>query len=81
MITSNIAKAKTATQMIIISFILIILGVKGLSLSWAMTIISLISQYNIIYNLTLFTTLFTLFTGLTYLYSNRGTLRGFIQDE
>ena len=36
--TSNIAKAKTATQMIIISFILIFLGIKGLSLSWAVPI-------------------------------------------
>lgn len=81
MVTSKIAKAKTATQMIIISFILIFLGVKGLSLSWAMPVITLISNYNIIYNLTLFATLFTVFTGLTYLYSNRGTLKGFIQDE
>ena len=38
-------------------------------------------RYDIIYNITLFATLFTVFTGLTYIYSNRNTLKGFIQDE
>lgn len=81
MVTSTIAKAKTATQMIIISFILIFLGVKGLSLTWAIPVLDIIAEYDIIYNITLFTTLFTVFTGLTYIYSNRNTLKGFVQDE
>jgi phosphatidylglycerophosphate synthase len=81
MVTSTIAKAKTATQMIIISFILIFLGIKGLSLSWAIPVLDIIAEYDIIYNITLFATLFTVFTGLTYIYSNRNTLKGFIQDE
>ena len=81
MVTSTIAKAKTATQMIIISFILIFLGVKGLSLAWAIPVLSIIREYNIIHNLTLFVTTFTVFTGLTYIYSNRNAIKGFLQSE
>ena len=35
MVTSLVAKLKTSAQMIIITFILLILGLKGLSLTWA----------------------------------------------
>ena len=81
MVTSTIAKAKTATQMIIISFILIFLGIKGLSLAWAMPVLDIIKEYSLIHNLTLFVTFFTVFTGLTYLYSNRNALKGFLQND
>lgn len=81
MVTSTIAKAKTATQMIIISFILIFLGIKGLSLAWAIPVLDIIKEYSLIHNLTLFVTFFTVFTGLTYLYSNRNALKGFLQND
>ena len=59
MVTSLIAKLKTSTQMIIIIFTLLVLGLKGLSLAWTMPILEIITRYQIIYNLTLFTTIFT----------------------
>ena len=75
MVTSIIAKLKTSAQMIIITFILLILGLKGLSLTWAVPILDIVKDYKLVYNLSLFVTLFTGFTGLTYLFSNRKTRR------
>ena len=51
MVTSTIAKAKTATQMTIIIFILVVLGLKGLSFKWSIPILDIIFQYQLIYNL------------------------------
>ena len=71
MITSNIAKVKTASQMFIIMFILSFLGFKGFSVSWTLPIFDFIKNYHLIYNFSLIVTLFTAITGFTYLYSNR----------
>ena len=71
MITSNIAKAKTASQMLIIIFILTFLGFKGFSIQWTIPIFNFIKNYQLIYNFTLFVTIFTALTGLIYIYSNR----------
>ena len=71
MITSNIAKIKTVSQMAIIMFILSFLGIKGFSLSWTIPIFDFIQNYQLIYNFSLFVTFFTALTGFTYIYSNR----------
>ena len=71
MITSNYAKLKTASQMIIIIFILIFLGFKGFNIYWAIPIFDFIKNYELIYNFTLFVTFLTALTGITYLYTNR----------
>ncbi len=81
MVTSTIAKAKTVAQMFIISFILCVLGLKGLSLAWAVPMLDIVKEYSLIYNLTLFATIFTVFTGLTYLYVNRGVIQQFIEED
>ena len=81
MVTSIIAKLKTSTQMIIITFILVILGLKGLSLTWAVPILDIVKDYKLVYNLSLFVTLFTGFTGLTYLFSNRKIIIHFLSDN
>ena len=81
MVTSIIAKLKTSAQMIIITFILIILGLKGLSLTWAVSILDIVKDYKLVYNLSLFVTLFTGFTGLTYLFSNRKIIIYFLSDN
>tara|TARA_Y100001970_G_scaffold87457_1_gene110356 strand:- start:957 stop:1379 length:423 start_codon:yes stop_codon:yes gene_type:complete len=81
MVTSTIAKAKTAAQMGIISFILLILGIKGLSVAWAIPMLEIVREYHIIYNLTLIVTVFTVFTGITYLYTNRHTIQNFLERE
>ena len=81
MVTSMIAKAKTTIQYIIIMFILIVLGLKGLSFGWVEPMIDIVDQYSLIYNLTFFISLFTLLTGLTYLYDNRGAIQQFINQD
>ena len=81
MVTSMIAKAKTTIQYIIIMFILIVLGLKGLSFGWGEPMIDIVDQYSLIYNLTFFISLFTVLTGLTYLYDNRGTIQQFINQD
>ena len=81
MVTSTIAKAKTVAQMFIISFILCVLGLKGLSLAWTVPMLDIVKEYSLIYNLTLFATIFTVFTGLTYLYVNRGAIQQFIEED
>ena len=81
MVTSTIAKAKTVAQMFIISFILSVLGLKGLSLAWAVPMLDIVKEYSLIYNLTLFVTIFTVFTGLTYLYVNRVVIQQFVEED
>lgn len=77
MVTSNIAKAKTVTQIIIIGFILTYLGLKGLHIGMVIPVINFVKQYNLIYYLTFAATLFTVFTGFTYLLDNRQVIRKF----
>ena len=81
MVTSTIAKAKTVAQMLIIIFILGVLGIKGLSLAWAVPMLDIVKEYSLIYNLTLFVTIFTVFTGLTYLYVNRVAIQQFVEED
>ena len=81
LVTSTIAKAKTATQMGIICFILIVLGLKGISLAWAKPMLEIIGEYRLVYNLTLGVTVFTMLTGITYLYANRQAIQDFLEKE
>ena len=82
MLTSKIAKAKTAIQITIIIFILLFIGFKGipfewLSFEWLKVLFGIILKYRIIYYLTLIVTVFTVWTGILYLYNNRGVIRKF----
>ena len=78
MITSRVAKAKTTTQISVIIFILLFLGVQIFSYDWLRMIIDFIVENRIIYYLTLITTFFTVWTGISYLYKNRLTIKSFI---
>ncbi len=78
MVTSKIAKRKTLSQVLIIIFILFNIGFNTLPISWIKYLILFSKQYDLIYYLTLLVTLFTVFTGLTYLYTNRKVIRQFI---
>lgn len=78
MVTSKIAKAKTTVQIVIIVTILLYLGLGILHLSWFSDFIRLAREYNLIYNLTLSVTIFTVFTGLSYIYENRSLIRQFL---
>ncbi len=81
MITSRIAKAKTGTQIGIIIFILLFLGLKALNLEPLKFILHLITQYDFIYYLTLAATLFTVYTGITYLRSNSKIIKQFLSSS
>ena len=78
MVTSKIAKRKTLSQVLIIIFILFNIGLSSLSISWIGEIILFSKQYDLIYYFTLLVTVFTVFTGITYLYSNRSVIKQFI---
>ena len=78
MVTSKIAKRKTLSQVLIIIFILFNIGFNTLPISWIKDLILFSKQYDLIYYLTLLVTLFTVFTGFTYLYTNRTVIRQII---
>ena len=81
MVTSIIAKAKTTIQYIIIIFILTVMGLKGFSFGWIPAMIEVVDQFSLIYYFTFFISLFTVLTGLTYLYDNRDTIQQFINEN
>ena len=82
MLTSNIAKVKTGIQITIIIFILLFIGLKGipfewLRFEWLKVLFEIILNYRIIHYLTLIVTIFTISTGISYLYNNRAVIRKF----
>ena len=81
MVTSLIAKTKTTVQYIIIIFTLLVLGLKGMQYVWANSLLELEKEFSLVYNLTLFITIFTVFTGLTYLYDNKSTIKQFLDHN
>lgn len=78
MITSKIAKAKTTTQISVIIFILLFLGVQIFSYSWLKETINFIIENRIIYYFTLIATIFTVWTGISYLYKNRLIIKDYV---
>ena len=78
MITSKIAKAKTTTQISVIIFILLFLVVQIFSYDWIRDVIQFIIQQRIIYYVTLFATILTLWTGISYLYKNRLIIKNYV---
>ncbi|MEE8341508.1 MAG: CDP-diacylglycerol--glycerol-3-phosphate 3-phosphatidyltransferase [Candidatus Neomarinimicrobiota bacterium] len=78
MITSKIAKAKTTTQISVIIFILLFLGVQIFTYEWLRVVIEFIVENRIIYYLTLLATVLTLWTGISYLYKNREIIKNYV---
>jgi len=78
MITSKIAKAKTTTQISVIIFILLFLGVQIFNYNWLGIVIDFIVGNRIIYYFALISTFFTVWTGISYLYKNRITIKNFV---
>jgi CDP-diacylglycerol--glycerol-3-phosphate 3-phosphatidyltransferase len=73
MVTSNLAKWKTALQMAAIYLVLVyILVERGANNS---AVVRFAESYAIVYNLMFFITLFSAVTGVHYLYDNRGYLK------
>jgi len=80
-VTSKLSKYKTAFQLIIIILTLIFLTLESLDMESFIPTIDLIKQYKIIYMLTLFTAIFTAYTGIIYLYANRFVIKDFIRNN
>ncbi len=78
MVTSNIAKAKTTVQLMIIVTILLYLGSVRLPFDWSADYIMIIREFELIYYLTLVVTLFTVYTGIAYIYDNRTAIRQYL---
>lgn len=70
LVTSNIAKSKTAAQLITIIFTLIYLSINNSTVPILDNLSGQIDQFNLVYNLTFIVSLFTVFTGFMYLKDN-----------
>ena len=80
-VTTNISKYKTALQLALIILTLIFLTFEGLSIVELTPTLKLIRHYNIIYILTLLTAIFTAYTGVVYLYTNRIIIKEFMKNS
>lgn len=80
LVTSKIAKAKTAAQMSAIIFVLSYLALKTFPLIDGTVIIAFIDRYDLVWYSVLVATLFTVYTGLNYLYLNRAAIETFIEN-
>ncbi len=78
LVTSNIAKAKTSFQLAIIVMILFYLGFSKVQFDSLSDLIQFIRYYDLIYFLTLIVTVFTAYTGFSYIYENRSVIRQFL---
>jgi len=80
-VTSKLSKYKTAFQLIIIILTLIFLTLESFNMESFIPTVNLIKQYKIIYMLTLFTAIFTAYTGFIYMYANRFVIKDFIRNN
>ena len=80
-VTSKLSKYKTAFQLTIIIVTLIFMAIEGLDIRIFIPTLEIIKRYRIIYLLTMFTAIFTVYTGIIYLYSNRMMIRKFIRGN
>ena len=80
-VTSKLSKYKTAFQLIIIILTLIFLTLESFNMESFIPTVNLIKQYKTIYMLTLFTAIFTAYTGFIYLYANRFVIKDFIRNN
>ena len=80
-VTSKLSKYKTAFQLTLIIVTLIFMAIEGLDISIFIPTLEIIKRYRIIYLLTMFTAIFTVYTGFIYLYTNRIMIRKFIRGK
>ena len=80
-VTSKLSKYKTAFQLTIIILTLIFISIEGLDINVFIPTIVLIKEYKIIYILTAFTAIFTAYTGILYVFTNRFIIQKFINGN
>ncbi len=81
LVTSKVAKAKTGAQISAIIFVLAYLSLKTFPLIDAAELTAFIDEFNLIWYAVLTATLFTVYTGLNYLYINRDSIETFINSS
>ncbi|HIN61497.1 MAG TPA: CDP-diacylglycerol--glycerol-3-phosphate 3-phosphatidyltransferase [Candidatus Marinimicrobia bacterium] len=81
LVTSKISKAKTGAQITAIIFVLSYLSLKTLSFVDASQLIVFIDSFNLIWIIVFSATIFTVYTGLHYLYINRASIEAFIEHS
>ena len=78
LVTSNIAKSKTSAQLTLIILTLSFLVFSNINETILSAIFDLVSKYNLVYNLTFFVSLFTIFTGYKYVRDNYEVIKEII---
>ena len=78
MITSKIAKSKTAVQIGIIIFTLLFLTLKGFNWVLLEDYLIFINEYQLVYYLTMIAVIFTVYTGYNYIQENRKAIQEII---
>lgn len=81
LVTSRIAKLKTSAQIVAIVFILSHMTLETLKLVGAGAIIRFVESVHLIYYAVFFVTVFTVYTGLSYLYANRSVIWVFLKSQ
>ena len=80
-VTSKLSKYKTAFQLTIIILTLIFLSIEGLDMGVFIPTIKIIKEYNIIYILTGLASIFTAYTGILYVYTNRLHIQKYLKGN
>ena len=80
-VTSKLSKYKTAFQLTIIILTLLFISAEGLGMRTLLPTIKIIKEYKIIYILTGFTTIFTVYTGILYVYANRLLIKKYLKGN
>ena len=80
-VTSKLSKYKTAFQLTVIILTLLFMSIEGLDMKIFIPTIKIIKEYNIIYILTGFTSIFTAYTGILYVYSNRLHIQKYLKGN
>ena len=80
-VTSKLSKYKTAFQLTIIIITLIIMSIEGLDMKFFIPILKTIKDYKIIYILTGFISIFTAYTGILYVYTNRLQIQKYLKGN
>ena len=80
-VTSKLSKFKTAFQLTIIIITLIYMSIENLDMNIFIPTIKIIKEYKIIYILTGFISIFTAYTGIFYVYTNRLLIHKYLKGN
>ena len=80
-VTSKLSKYKTAFQLTIIILTLIFINMESLDMKIFIPTIKIIKEYKIIYILTGFISIFTAYTGILYVYTNRLPIQKYLKGN